>query len=285
MKPRKSFSAIYFILRALILSGFLVVVFSNKLQAEQEPKSKKSPEQPYAYLFPAKLNKLTEKLQREDIKVYELREDIELDVETYRIKMIVHDRKQAKKRRSFRFRTECRQETKRFQAGTIFVKMNQKLGEKVKELLEPTTEKLRKIRKLFGRLKTGDNYPIVKLNSYVPITHGPVRPLKEKREFNKPITFETIYDPNEKVNFRGSPISGLTWLKDGEHYLHVRDGRLYKVHSESGRSISFFDPNELAKGLKSLPTMDEKTANSLSKRKRFTMNPHRSAVLIDYEND
>lgn len=285
MKPRKSFSAIYFILRALILSGFLVVIFSNKLQAEQEPKSKKSPEQPYAYLFPAKLNKLTEKLQREDIEVCELREDIELDVEKYRIKRIVHDRKQAKKRRTFRFMIEPCQETKRFQAGTIFIKMNQKLGDKVKGLIEPTTEKRREIRKLFGRLKTGDNYPIVKLKSYVPITHGPVRPLKEKRQFNKPITFETIYDPNEKENFQGSPISGLTWLEDGEHYLQVRNGQLYKVHSESGRSISFFDPNALAKGLKNLPTIDEKTAQSLSKRTRFTMNPERSAVLINYEND
>ena len=276
---------IYIILKTLIFSGFLVFVLSNKLQAEQEPKSEKSPEQPYAYLFPAKLNKLAEQLQREDIEVCELREDIELDVEAYRIKRIVHDRKQAKKRRSFRLRTERRQETNRFQAGTIFVKMNQKLRDKVKGLLEPATKKSTEIRKLFGRLKIGDNYPIVKLNSYVPITHGPVRPLKEKREFNKPITFETIYDPKEKVNFRGSPISGLTWLEGGEHYLQVRDARLYKVHAESGRSISFLDPNELAKGLKSLPTMDEKTANSLSKRKRFTMNPDRSAILIDYEND
>lgn len=285
MKPRKSFSAVYFILRALILSGFLVVIFSNKLQAEQEPKSKKSSEQPYACLFPAKLSKLTEKLQREDIEVCELREDIELDVEKYRIKRIVHDRKQAKKRRTFRFMIEPCQETRRFQAGTIFIKMNQKLGDKVKGLIEPTTEKRREIRKLFGRLKTGDNYPIVKLKSYVPITQGPVRPLKEKRRLNKPITFETIYDPNEKENFQGSPISGLTWLEDGEHYLQVRNGQLYKVHSESGRSISFFDPNALAKGLKNLPTIDEKTAQSLSKRTRFTMNPERSAVLINYEND
>jgi len=94
--------------------------------------------------------------------------------------------------------------------------MNQKLRDKVKGLLKPATKKSTEIRKLFGRLKIGDNYPIVKLNSYVPITHGPVRPLKEKRELNKPITFETIYDPKEKVNFRGSPISGLTWLEGGD---------------------------------------------------------------------
>ena len=283
MRQDKNLSTIYLIFKTLILSSFLVLVLSDKLLAKQE--SLKSPEQPYAYLFPAKYKKLTEHLQREDIEVSELREDIELDVEVYHIDRIVRDKKQGKEQRSFRLRTEHRQETKRFQAGTILVKTDQKLSDKVKDLLDPNTKKKAMIRKLISRLKAADDYPIVILSSYVPITHGPVCPLEEKRQFNKPITFETIYDPNDKVNFRGSPESGLTWLEDGEHYLQVRDGRQYKVHAESGRSILFFDPNELAEGLKSLPTMDEKTADSISKRTSLTMNPGLSAVLIDHEND
>ena len=283
MKQEKSLSDNYCILKILLLSGLLAFALTNELQAEKE--MEKSAEQPYAYLFPAKFKKLTEHLQREDIEVSELREDIDLDVEVYRIDRIVRDKKQGKERRSFRLRTEHRQETKRFKAGTILVKTDQKLSDKVKELLDPNTQKKAMIRKLIRRLKAGEDYPIFILNSYVPISHGPVCPLEEKRQFNKPITFEAIYDPNEKVSFRGSPISGLTWLEDGEHYLQVRDGRQYKVHAESGRSVLFFDPNELAEGLKSLPTIDEKTAESISKRTRLTMNPDRSAALIDHEND
>jgi len=283
MKQEKNLSTNYIILKTLILSSLLVLVLSNKLQAEQEPE--KSDGQPYAFLFPAKFKKLTEHLQREDIEVSELREDIELDVEVYRINRIVRDKKQGKERRSFRLRTEHRQETKRFQAGTILVKTDQKLIDKIKELLDPTTKKKAVLRKLLRRLKAAEDYPIVTLNSSVPITHEAVCPLEKKRQLNKPITFETIYDPNDKVSFRGSPVSGLTWLQDGEHYLQVRDGRQYKVHAESGRSVIFFDPNELAEGLKSLPTMDEKTAESISKRTRLTMNPDRTAVLIDHEND
>ena len=285
MMRGKNLSAINLILKTLILSGFLILVLPNpnKLQAEQE--SEKSPKQPYAYLFPAKYKKLTQHLQREDIKVSELREDIELDVEVHRIDRIVRDKKQAKGGRAFRLRTEHRQETKRFKAGTVLVKTDQKPSGKIKEMLDPNTQKKAIIRKLIRRLRVAEDYPIVILNSYVPITHGSVCPLEEKRQFNKPITFETIYDPNEKVSFRGSPVSGLTWLQDGEHYLQVRDGRQYKVHAESGRSVLFFDPNELAKGLRSLPTLDEKNAESLSKRTRHRMNPDRSAVLIDHEND
>ena len=283
MRQKKNFSVNNYILKTLIFSSLLFLALPNGLQAEQKPE--KSSEQQYAYLFPAKYKKLTEHLQREDIKISELREDIELDVEVYRIERIERDKKQGKERRSFRLRTEQRRETKRFKAGTILVKTDQKLSDKIKELLDPTTKKKASFRRLLRRPKEAEDYPIVALKSYVPIIHGPVCPLEEKRQFNKPITFETIYDPNERISFRGSPVWGLTWLEDGEHYLQVRDGRQYKVHAESGRSVLFFDPNDLAEGLRSLPTMDEKTADSISKRTRLTMNPDRSAVLIEHEND
>jgi dipeptidyl-peptidase-4 len=285
MKQEKSLSTNFYILKTLILGSLLVFALSINLQAGQKPESEKSLKQPYAYLFPAKYKKLTEHLQREDIEVNELREDIELDVEVFRIDRIVRERKQGEKQRSFRLRAECRQETKRFKAGTILIKTDQKQSDKVKELLDPATKKKAIVRRLLRRPKAAEDYPIFVLKSYVPITHGPVCPLEEKRHFNKPITFETIYDPNDKVDFGGSPVSDLTWLEDGEHYLQVRDGRHYKVHAESGRSVLFFDPNELAKGLMSLPTIDEKAAGSISKRTRYKMNPDRTAVLIDYEND
>jgi dipeptidyl aminopeptidase/acylaminoacyl peptidase len=268
---------------SLILSSFFALTLTNKLLAEQ--KTGKSTDQPYAYLFPVKFKKLTKYLQREDIKVSELREDMELDVEVYCIDRIVRERNQRRELRSFKLKTEHRQQTKRFKAGTILVKTDQEQSDKVKKMLDPATKKKAIMRKLLKRPKKGEDYPIVVLKSYVPITHGEVCPLKEKRQFNKPITFETIYDPNDKVNFRGSPVWGLTWLEDGEHYLQVRNGKQYKVHAESGRSIQFFDPNELAKGLMSLPTIGQKTAESISKRTRHKMNSERNAVLIDHEND
>src|SRR5262249_47619354 len=40
---------------------------------------------PYAYLFPAQFAKAAETLQRHGVEVEELREDVELDVEAYRV--------------------------------------------------------------------------------------------------------------------------------------------------------------------------------------------------------
>ncbi|MEJ2701950.1 MAG: DPP IV N-terminal domain-containing protein [Sedimentisphaerales bacterium] len=261
-------------IRVLILAGLFALAPAGNLHAGQEPKK-----QPYAYLYPKELKTLTRHLQREDVEVRELREDIELDVQVPRITEVTGSEE------TVRLKTESRQETRRFRAGTVLVKANQESSNAVKTLLEATSEKQKEVRRLFGRLEKGDDYPVIRLKEYVPITQGPVPPLKKKREFNKPITFEALYEAKKKINFSGSPVSGLTWLDDGEHYLQVRDSRFYKVHAVSGRSELLFEPNDLATGLKSLPTTDEETAESLSKRRSLNMNPSRSAVLFDYEND
>jgi hypothetical protein len=299
---------------SLIVSALLVFAAPHELHGDQPVNGRASWRSPYAYLFPATLNKLTEHLQREGIEVCELREDIDLDVEVYLVEKNVRAQKQPPRpatthigrrgggqRQSIRLKTRrlpqgprfAGTQTRRFYAGTILVKTQQKSEDKAGKILDPNSKKPPEVRRLFGRLKKGDYYPIVKLNSYVPITQGGVKPLPEKRQFNKPITFETVYGPENKASFGGSPVSGLTWLQDGEHYLQVRDGRLYKVHAVSGRSTPFFDPNQVCEGLKALPTMSEKTARSLSRQTQFEgsreagsqMNPDRSAILIDYEND
>ena len=244
--------------------------------------AKPSGSRPYAYLFPAGLQAITEHLQRMGIQVYELREDIELEVEIHQ--MPPQDGG-ATKRRPFRLRTQAGTETRRFDAGTILVKTQQNLSDRIVKLLDPRASKGPRVRRLLPQVQQGEEYPIVKLKSYVPITHGPVRPLPGTRESNKPVTFETVYGPKRKVDFGGSPVSGLTWLEDGEHYLQVRDDRLYKVHAASGHSVLFVDPNRLEEGLKRLPTMRQKDAEALSRRTSFQMSPDHSAVLIDYEND
>ena len=45
-------------------------------------------EKPFAFLFPADLSELVEQLQRQDIEVHELREDIELDLKTYVLNIV-----------------------------------------------------------------------------------------------------------------------------------------------------------------------------------------------------
>jgi dipeptidyl aminopeptidase/acylaminoacyl peptidase len=214
-------------------------------------------------------------------QVDELREDIELEVEIHR----VTSEGEGTQRQPRRLKTTSVKETRRFAAGTILVLTKQDLGSRIVRLLDPRTNKGPRARRWLPRIREGEEYPIALLDSYVPITHGPVAPLPGTCESDKPITFETVYGPEHKVDFGGSPVSGLIWLEDGEHYLQVRDDKLYRVHAASGRSVLFVDPNKLAEGLKRLPAMRKSDAESISKRTSFQMAPDHSAVLLDYEND
>jgi dipeptidyl-peptidase-4 len=266
--------------RTAVLASVLVLCAScSPLHAEP------SATQAYAYLFPAELHTLTEHLQRTGAQVNELREEIELEVEIHRIEQIVNQERSDGRKPLVSLKTKDAKETKRFEAGTILVKTKQDLGAGVVRLLDPRTNKGSRARRLLPQIREGEEYPIARLNSYVPLTHGPVRPLLENRKTDKPITFETVYGPEHKVDFGGSPVSGLTWLEDGEHYLQARDDRLYQVHAVSGRSVLFVDPNKLAEGLQRLPAMRKNDAESISKRTSFQMSPDHTAVLLEYEND
>lgn len=221
------------------------------------------------------------------VQVDELREDLELEVEVYHVAQppsagVTPEGEKKKTRGRDALATN---KVRRFAAGTILVMTKQDLGDRIVRLLDPRTNKGPRARRLLPPVREGEEYPIAMLDSHVPITHGPVRPLPGTCESDKPIAFETVYGPEHKVDFGGSPVSGLTWLEDGEHYLQVRDGRLYQVHAASGRSVLFVDPNKLAEGLKRLPAMRKSDAESISQRTSFQMSPDQSAVLLDYEND
>jgi dipeptidyl aminopeptidase/acylaminoacyl peptidase len=271
----------------LFVSGiFLVclVAWTSGLCAsvDSQAEATSGQEQPYAYLFPAALNGLTERLQREEVTVEELREDIDLDVRVFQVTGVVEgdDEKDL-----FRFKTAARQETRRFLAGTVVVKADPNESEVIDRLLSPGASRNAGGQELLGSPGEGDIFPVTTLASYTPMNLGGVRPLAEKREFDKAITFETLYEDRQRVSFDGRPVGGLTWLADGEHYLQVRDGRLYRVHATSGRSVLFVDPNRVAAGLRRLPTMSDETARYLVRRTRFEMDPDRRAILIDYLDD
>ena len=69
----------------------------------------------------------------------------------------------------------------------------------------------------------GQDYPVLRLPAAAPLNTGRVRPLPEDRVMNKPITFDAAYASVPPLNFTGSPVAGLTWLDDGQHFLQVKD--------------------------------------------------------------
>jgi dipeptidyl aminopeptidase/acylaminoacyl peptidase len=240
---------------------------------------------PYAYLFPANLTAVVENLQRHGITVDELREDIELDVEAYRIDKVTRAR-EFQKHQTAEVDATVRKETRRIEAGTILVRTGQPLGSLAAYLLEPRSADGLATWNFFDAvLHEGKDFPVLRLPVAVPLTAGRVRPLAEDRTLNKPITFDTLYGAGPRPNFSGSPVLGLTWLDDGEHFLQQKDNRVYKVHALSGRCQPFLDSAKIAESLAAVPAIDRKAAQELAATTSPDFNPQQTGALFTYASD
>jgi dipeptidyl aminopeptidase/acylaminoacyl peptidase len=277
------------------LLGFVEEVKDGKRVATDQPKEYEveywagseatlSVRRPYAYLLPATFNKVVETLQHHGIEVEELREDIELEVEIYRIGQISRG-PTFQKHSPVTIQATPRKESRRVEAGSILVKTGQSSGSLAAYLLEPQAADGLTTWNFFDiDLREGQDFPVVRLPVAVPLNAGRVRPLSQDGKLNKPITIDAVLRSEHPPNFNGSPITGLTWLDDGEHYLQRKGGRLYKVHARTGKSQPFFDLAKLAKGLRSLPAISSAAAQSLA-GSALRLNPQRTGALFEYASD
>ena len=223
---------------------------------------------PYAYLFPASWSKVVENLQRHGIAVEELREDIELDLEIYRIDKI-SKRAIYQKRQLIEVEAAPRKEARRVAAGTIVVKTHQPLGTLAAYLLEPRAEDGLCAWSFFADgVREGTDYPVLRLPGETPLLSTPVRPLANDRARHKRIELDMLVGKKAMPNLSGSLIADITWLDDGEHFLQRKDGRLLKVHAVSGRSQPQpeRDAKKIEAALTALPTIDRRTARRIAAR-------------------
>jgi dipeptidyl-peptidase-4 len=103
------------------------------------------------------------------------------------------------------------------------------------------------------------------------------------------LTIEDIYDPVRKVNFSGTPPTGLEWLKDGEHYLQSKKeggvARLLKVNARTGEAVPLFDASKMEAALKKLPAINGSDAKKLAHASSYKLSPAQTAVLLNFNLD
>jgi dipeptidyl aminopeptidase/acylaminoacyl peptidase len=240
---------------------------------------------PFAYLFPAGLDKVVQILQRHGVRVEELREDIELDVEAYRVDQVTHAKQAFQKHNVVTLKVTPRAEKRRVKAGSFLVRSAQPLGKFAAFLLEPQSEDgLCTWNYLDAELKEGRDYPVLRLPKAVSLTVGPARSQIGQLTPPRGLAFEVAHGPSA-TNPLGRPALVQAWLEDGRHYLQTRDGRLHKVHALTGRSQPFFDPDRLAQSLAALPEIGKSSARQIADRLTLEMNPDRSGAYIEHQGD
>jgi dipeptidyl-peptidase-4 len=108
---------------------------------------------------------------------------------------------------------------------------------------------------------------------------------------NKLLTIDDIFDPEKRVDFSGSPPTGLTWLKSGTHYLQSkrdpesRTSHLLKVNAVTGEAAPFFDAQKMENAFASQAGLNREAARRLAQRSSYNMNSPQTAVLINHSND
>lgn len=106
----------------------------------------------------------------------------------------------------------------------------------------------------------------------------------------KRLTLDDLYDPQTRVDFTGTVLTGLVWLDD-DHYLHVRGGRAeqpadwQKVHAASGKVTAFLDLARLEAALAALPGVSPAEARRLAGRTSLLVDrPRPSTPLSSSDN-
>jgi dipeptidyl aminopeptidase/acylaminoacyl peptidase/murein tripeptide amidase MpaA len=242
---------------------------------------------PYAYLFPATLKNVEENLKRHGIQIEELREDIELPVEAYRIDRIDRNQRVSswEKLTVTKLEATARKETRKIPAGTVLVKTGQPLGSLAACLLEPQSEDGLATWKFFdSALEEGKDFPVLRLPAPVALTTGSASPLPDDPSDDGPIAIATSQGP-QPPGFSGSGIGGMTWLEDGQHFLQVKEGRLSRVEAVTGKAEPLFDPEKLGKALAALPTIGAEAGRSLARSTSPRLNPQHTAALFEHQGD
>ena len=99
------------------------------------------------------------------------------------------------------------------------------------------------------------------------------------------LTLQHLYDPRTKLEFTGSPPTGLRWTRDGLHYVHAgrKSATLLKTHAITGRTETLLDEARIRKAL-SVPGLETSNPDSTALR-GFRMSPGGKSILFKHAGD
>jgi dipeptidyl-peptidase-4 len=102
------------------------------------------------------------------------------------------------------------------------------------------------------------------------------------------LTIDAIYDPEARVDFSGTPATGLRWLDESSYLQMRRAGRGVEwiaVEAASGRTSPLFDAARMEDALAALPGVTREKAADGARAAGLTFNPARTAGLLSIDAD
>ncbi len=217
---------------------------------------------PFAYIAPASQTEVIANLHAHGVKAEVLREDVELNIDAYRITAADVSQRTFQDRRIVTLETESQSVSRMIPAGSILVRTDQPLSRLIVNLLEPqAADGLATWGFFAADAEVGDEFPVVRLNDSVPLlTADYVPPHVGPKE---PLTYDQVYGRN-KAQLGGAAIRGLRWIDD-DHFETLRERKAWSVEARTGRLEPLpFDADAVAKALEKLPGVDARAAARLA---------------------
>ena len=178
----------------------------------------------------------------------ELREDIELDLEIYKIDAIEKSPRRFEGHNMVDLKVSPRREARMVPAGTLMVRTAQPLGTLAVYLLEPRSEDGLATWNFFdAELKARGRFPGDAADEIRADFADNGRSATGDRRDRRDRSRSTHPAAEAAAACEGASRRRQRWL-DGEHWLAVREGRLMKVHAATGRSQPFVDAEGAGQG-------------------------------------
>ena len=102
------------------------------------------------------------------------------------------------------------------------------------------------------------------------------------------LSIDAIYDPDQRVDFSGTPATNLRWI-DANMYLERRrtanGAEWLKVDAASGRTTPLFDTTHMASALAAVPGVSRDDATDTARGNDITFNPAWTAALVTIDDD
>ncbi len=244
---------------------------------------------PAAYIIPADptFRSVVENLQRHGVEVEELREDLEVPIEVYAIDTVTKAVRPFQGHDTLTVEATSRPETRTIAAGSFVVRTGQKLGSLAVCLLEPeSSDGLATWNFFDAALDPGKDFPILRVPAPTAMLTLPALALTEDQpKEKKRLTFELLYESDERINFSGSPTGVQRWIDD-EYFVQSKEGKVWKVHARTGRAEPMdAELKPIEEALSHLPTIGEKQAKALAERHGQRGSSERDGFFFDHEND
>lgn len=246
-------------------------------------------QRPWAYLIPPAFGHVVQHLQRHGVEVLEVREQMELDAQVYRLDVV----QQAGRAFQGHHMLDIPEATPmartvRIEPGWHMVRSDQQLGNLAAYMLEPqATDSLASWNFFEGHIKEGGEYPIVRLEQVAPILTRSARLLDDERGLRKRITAQMVIERRGAPRLSGEQGARLEWIDDEHLSKSVQgvSGR-YRVDARTGRVIEEIaerDWGAVAEVIARLPSIDEGRARQIA---RSGFSGERDTPLVfEHEND